>query len=367
MYRLLIFLLLLGACTARRSLPAEGAIRFAGSYTLPYGLKFWGTTVGGFSGIDYDSSKDRYYILSDDGSKLHNTRYYSAAIRLHERGIQDVQLENVVFLHDSLQAPFAYGTVDPEGLRFHAGEDLLYWSSEGERTISEDSTRLIDPAIYVHTRDGKMEKKLPLPPLLHMQMEEKGPRHNGSFEGLSFSVDRRNLYVALEEPLYEDGPRAATGDSGAIIRLIRYDMQKGLPDGQYAYPIDPVARVPQPAGSFKVNGVSEILALGKDSLLVMERSFSTGFTGCVVRVYLAVLPPAAQPLNHQGTLPLLRKQLLIDMQQLPVPVYNVEGMCFGPRLQNGNRSLLFVADDNFSTNDRTQFLLFEINERKSYF
>ena len=54
------------------------------------------------------------------------------------------------------------------------------------------------------------------------------------------------------------------------------------------------------------------------------------------------------------------KKLLINMDKLGHTVYNIEGATFGPLLPNGKKSLVFVADDNFSARDKTQFLLFEI-------
>ena len=41
---------------------------------------------------------------------------------------------------------------------------------------------------------------------------------------------------------------------------------------------------------------------------------------------------------------------------------NIEGMTFGPELPNGNKSLILVSDDNFSSYGRqiTQFILLEI-------
>ena len=48
----------------------------------------------------------------------------------------------------------------------------------------------------------------------------------------------------------------------------------------------------------------------------------------------------------------------------PGGIANLEGMTFGPRLPNGKRSLVVVADDNFpaadSATDRNQMLVFEI-------
>ncbi|MEP7252098.1 MAG: hypothetical protein ABI683_06950 [Ginsengibacter sp.] len=38
----------------------------------------------------------------------------------------------------------------------------------------------------------------------------------------------------------------------------------------------------------------------------------------------------------------------------------MEGVCFGPTLSNGHRTLIFVSDNNFVAAQKTQFLLFEI-------
>jgi hypothetical protein len=50
------------------------------------------------------------------------------------------------------------------------------------------------------------------------------------------------------------------------------------------------------------------------------------------------------------------------MDKLGRLIDNVEGATLGPRLPNGKRSLLFVADDNFSSLQKTQFLLFEVQD-----
>lgn len=39
---------------------------------------------------------------------------------------------------------------------------------------------------------------------------------------------------------------------------------------------------------------------------------------------------------------------------------NVEGVCFGSILPNGHQSLIFVTDNNFDKEQKTQFLLFEV-------
>ena len=54
------------------------------------------------------------------------------------------------------------------------------------------------------------------------------------------------------------------------------------------------------------------------------------------------------------------KTLLLDLDELGIPLDNVEGMAIGPDLPDGRRSLLLVSDNNFSPAGFTQFLLFAI-------
>jgi hypothetical protein len=98
---------------------------------------------------------------------------------------------------------------------------------------------------------------------------------------------------------------------------------------------------------------------------VVERSFSTGRQGCVIKIYLADLSAATDVttvpnLLAKNTYIPIRKKRLLNMDDLNKDIFNIEGVTFGPKLPNGRQSLLLVADDNFSTHDRTQFLLFEV-------
>jgi hypothetical protein len=57
---------------------------------------------------------------------------------------------------------------------------------------------------------------------------------------------------------------------------------------------------------------------------------------------------------------LARKTLLLDLDELGIPLDNVEGMTFGPRLPDGRQSLVLVSDNNFAATQFTQFLLFAL-------
>lgn len=330
-----------------------------------HGMTFEGTSIGGLSGIDYDSARNCYYLICDDRSQINPARFYTAAIHISPTGIDSVQWLSV----DSLRTPsgslYEPRTTDPEAIRYNPLTDQLVWTSEGERTLTAKREALQDPAILVMNRDGRYADSFPIPANLHVSREEKGPRDNGVFEGLSFTPDYQEMFVSVEEPLYEDGPRAGTKDSTAWVRILRYRVADKKLLAQYAYRVDAVAHVPDPPGAFRINGIPDILHLGNNLMLVMERSYSTGKTACTIRIYLADLSTATDVsgmssiAKGRGFVP-IRKKLLLNMDSLHRYIDNVEGMTLGPILANGNHSLLMVADDNFSEFEKTQLFLFEI-------
>src|SRR4030095_6405548 len=195
---------------------------------------------------------------------------------------------------------------------------------------------------------------------MHMQAIEKGPRQNSVFEGLAFSADYKYLFVSLEEPIYEDGPRASANDSTAWTRIIKFDAGQRKQISQYAYKIEAVAYPSIPATYFKINGVSATLSTGENKLLVVERSFSTGRLSCTIRVFSADMNEATDIADtnslqsHPAAKPVSKK--LLNMDELGRYIDNIEGVTFGPTLPNGHRTLIFLADNNFSAFEKTQLL-----------
>jgi hypothetical protein len=136
------------------------------------------------------------------------------------------------------------------------------------------------------------------------------------------------------------------------------------PEAQYAYQIDAVAYPATPPGAFKINGIPDILAINDHQLIVIERSFSTGRKPCIIKVYLAELNGASDvsnisSLKNEKFTP-ISKKLLLNMNDLGIYTDNIEGVTLGPKLPDGHQSLIFVSDNNFSEEEITQFLLFEI-------
>jgi hypothetical protein len=361
------------SCTAvnnQLKISKKSRLELVGTYELSYDLKFANTIVGGLSGIDYDRKKNLYYLISDDRSATNPARFYKTEISFTEKGIDTVKFLDVVFLR---QAGGTYypgikedrtKTPDPESIRFYSKKNLLAWSNEGERIVKRNDTVLIDPGILLIDMQGKYVDSFGIPSNIRMRSILSGPRQNGGFEGMTFSKNYKTLLVSLEEPLYEDGDRAGLNDSTAIVRFIEFDVKKRKPVRQYAYKIDPVAIPPDPPGAFQVNGISEILSIGKNKLLVIERSFSVGTKASTIKIFLADLNGASEVSKYSSVnnMPInfVKKELLLNMQSLGIHVDNVEGITAGPVLPNGHATIILVADNNFSKEQVGQLFLFEI-------
>ncbi len=373
----LAFCLLFSACSVLKKTSVKtvsatiSSLKFLDEYDLPYNLQYKNTTVGGLSSIDYDAQNDLYYLISDDRSEFNPSRFYTAKISLDLNEINSVKMVAVTTLRQENGQPYpdlkkhTKQTVDPEAMRFDPKTRQLVWSSEGERIVKQGDTLLIDPSVNTVFTDGKLSSTLVLPEILKMHATESGPRRNGVLEGLAFADNYKTLYVNLEEPLYQDGPRADLTDVNPLIRIFKFNWKTKKNIAQYAYKLEPIAYPAKPENGFKVNGVPDILAINKNQLLVMERSFSDGHDGCVIKVFLADLNGADNIISNLSLIKnppqhLIRKKLLLNMDDLKIYIDNVEGATFGPILPNGHQSIIFVADNNFNKTEKTQFFLFEV-------
>jgi hypothetical protein len=180
-------------------------------------------------------------------------------------------------------------------------------------------------------------------------------RDNLAFESLATMGDR--IVVGTENALKQDGP-VADLEQPSPVRLLVFDAASGRHLAEHAYVVEPVTA----AGLFRTNGLVELLG-GEGMLLALERSYTLG-VGNGARIYGVDLANASdvsrrRSLADSDYLP-ARKTLLLDLGVLGIPLDNLEGMTWGPRLPNGRRTLLLVSDDNFSARQVTQFLAFEL-------
>jgi hypothetical protein len=344
-------------------------LKLISSFEIPYHQNFKNTKIGGLSGIDYDAKNELYYLLSDDRAQTNDSRFYTAKIHLNNNQISGVEFLSVNILKNEtgenygnwISSPST--STDPEDIRYNPKSNSLVWTSEGARIVTPEKLVLQNPAINFMDLNGKHLSKIALPANLEMQKQEKGPRNNGALEGITFDFKYKNIYTNLEEPLFDDDDRART-DKEAFIRLYQFNAKTKKNTAQYAYKLDPIAHEPNPKDAFAVNGVSAIQYFSKNQLLVVERSYSTGIASCTIKIFLCDLKKATNIKNHDSlknqNFEIASKKLILNMDDLGLFIDNIEGLTFGPKLANGNPSLLFVSDNNFSDKQKTQFFLFEL-------
>ncbi|MEJ5989561.1 esterase-like activity of phytase family protein [Ramlibacter sp. PS3R-8] len=354
---------LVGCATPGKTAPQR--LRLLGESTLPYRMNFQGTTVGGLSGLDHDPSTGMWVALCDDRSELQPARFYTLDVTLAGRNIA-VEVRGVTTLRTAAGQPFPRRqlggeVVDPEAIRLLPHGAGLLWTSEGDHRANQSPT-------LRHARlDGSQVREFEVP--AHLQFATTpgaGARDNNTFEGLALTPDARTAWVAMEAALHQDGPEPGVGRPGGPCRITAFDVASGRAVRQIAYLPDAVPRAPLLPGGFSDNGVSEILMLDAQRMLVLERSFSMG-VGMSLRLYEIDTSAASDTLSVQrlmaGGYRPAAKQLVADFDSLGLSrLDNTEGMCWGPRLPNGRRTLVCVSDDNFNPLQVTQFAAFEYLE-----
>jgi hypothetical protein len=359
----------LAGCKSATPNPDPGRLRRIGEARWPHRLHIEGTVAGGLSGIDYDPIRGEYLLISDDRSDQAPVRYYIARWP-HPQAAQQPEPTGVVQLQrpgggpwpDRRHAVDGLPVPDPEALRLRPATNTLLWTSEG------DIARGFGPTLYESARDGRFLREFPMPAMFQPDPAlRRGPRDNLTFEGVTLTPDGRFAWLAMENALIQDGPKPTTGAPGGPCRFTRIDLETGQADRQIAYIPDAIPLRPLIPGSYADNGVSEILMLDADRMLVLERAYATG-AGNSLRLYEIDTRAASDvlavdtlaPGNHRPA----ARTLVADFAALGLSrLDNTEGMCWGPPLPNGRRMLVVVSDDNFNPLQITQFAAFEYADR----
>jgi hypothetical protein len=336
-------------------------LHYLGQQIVPHGYEYAGTRVGGLSGIDYDPTQQRFVLISDDRSEHQPARFYTLELdlaafnRREQPGFDGVRFTGVTTLRTSAGLAHDEGTVDPESIRFSLTSGRRLWTSEG------NAKRGIPPMLEEVGADGTALRRFEIPPY-YLPTRERGVRDNLSFESLAVDAISGRLYVGTENALQQDGPTSDLNQPSAS-RLLVFDGRSGERLAEHVYQVDAVTMPPPLPLMFRTNGLVELLG-GEGMLLALERAYTQG-VGNSARIYRLDLADAS---NVAGMDTLVgkayrpvRKTLLLDLGTTGIHLDNLEGMTWGPRMPNGQRSLIFVSDDNFSSRQVTQFLAFELN------
>ncbi|BAL89854.1 hypothetical protein AMIS_46340 [Actinoplanes missouriensis 431] len=240
---------------------------------------------------------------------------------------------------------------------------------DGEGLVAERDGRTIlvssekEPSIRrFRLSDGKELASLPVPARFRVTPAGEAAV-NQTFEALTVTPDGRRLYAGMEGALAADG--------AGFNRIIGYGGKPGsayTPQEQFAYRTD--ANL----------GLVELIALGDEQFLSVERGFTAG-VGNTVRVFRVSATGAPDVSGVAGLSTLtdprawLGKELLFDVadcppsgatakQPQPNPLLdNIEGAALGRSLPGGRRVLHLISDDNGSATQVTRVYSFAVTLR----
>ena len=345
---------------------ADFSLRVIGATSLPTGTLFQGVEFGGISGIDRAADGSYWAIADDRGGERGTPRFYNLSLDYDATGFNGVTINSQTYMQrpDGTTFPSNARTVDPEGIRV-APNGNLYWSSEGNWNANAASR--YQPFVREMTTSGVFVREFATPAMYnYVDNASTGGRNNKLFEALTVTPNG-TIYTANEDALVQDGPLTSIGN-GSVVRLTALDPVSGAAGAQYAYELPPIPVDAAPGAPFGPdNGLPELLAISDTQFIAIERAFAFG-VGNTIRLMLAEITADTTDVSSFASLTgadytPMRRTLLLEMPITyeGITLDNIEGVSWGKTLANGNRTLVLVADNNFSATQSTQFIAIEVS------
>ena len=351
---------------------------------IPAGRKFYNDMFGGISAIAWTGTDNLYWMLPDrgplDGAVDWTCRVEKVRIKIDANGQTPVEIVPVetIMLKNRGGIPFtglasAYQAtekhsrrLDPEGIRVRRNGNLLISDEYGPRIIE-------------FTAGGKFVRELDVakrylvsnPGVSHSTentLNESGRSTNRGMEGLAIADDGEHLVGLMQSPLLQDSYRSKPSDYPAGINC-RMPVMDTTGDCicEYLYQLD------NPK-----NKLNEILSCDNDQFVVIERDGKIGEAANFKKLMLISSAHATNiqdvdQLPHfrvpEGALP-MHKEVLIDLLDPSLGLAGsempekIEGLAFGPDIDNQRRLLLVVSDNDFVPEQKTMVYAFAIPKSK---
>jgi 3-phytase len=326
---------------------------------LPQKGSLKGEAVGGISGFSWDGQK--LWAVSDDRGKFGSPRFYEMDLKISS-GKVEIKPTKV----HKLQVPDKKWILDLEALVLLPSNEIIL-STEGDNNTKPRSM----PHIFVTDRDGEYKSDLPIPDIFLPEaigLQTKGIENNRGFEGVTATADGKNIYALNEYPVIADQPKK--DDTNLWLRLVHFtkDGETYKVTEEFPYLLEHYSNSDKGPEVFR--GVSEILYVSDNKFLVLERGARLSAKGLLYTgaIYLV---------DFQGTKDISkiaslstaevsspRKEKLVDFEELSPKdkVQNFECLSWGPALPDGRKTLLVMSDNNFSSREKTQLLVFAVKE-----
>ena len=217
---------------------------------------------------------------------------------------------------------------DMEGITYNAKDSTIYISGEADNRIME----------YRLDNGQRTGRQFDIPDSLMLSNPNYG------FESLTYNASTHRYWTVSESTLPIDGtPASPSNKTRNKLRLLSFDENLKLV-AQYNYEMDLPELKSTTAQNYCI-GVSELCALDDGRVLVLERELYAPSLklGSFVNCKLYVVDPA-----DNAPIAPLEKRLVTkfktSMTGLKNNFANYEGMCLGPRLNDGRQVLIMICD-----------------------
>ncbi|WP_406480476.1 esterase-like activity of phytase family protein [Streptomyces sp. NBC_01615] len=342
-----------------------------GSDIYPAGRKgeFWTVTDRGPNGqIKVDGKKRRTFPVpgfdpaivkirvSGDAVKVLNAIPITTSSGKPVTGLPNqAGRDEAPYSYDA-QTPLAYDAngVDTEGIV--RAEDGSFWLVDeyGPSLIHVSArgkvlTRYVPKGLNLTGTDYPVVEALPAI-LLHRKT-------NRGFEGLA-QLPGGDLVMAVQSPL--SLPDGAAGDASRTTRLLRFSPKKLAVTAEYAYRFDPVNVVDPSEDDTSELKISSVVAVGRDRLLVEERTDKAARLQWVKLTRDANIlggawdtdttSPSLEQLDDPAAagVPVLPKRLVADLGTVEGVPGKIEGVA-----RVDHDTLALINDNDFGMTDGT--------------
>ena len=325
--------------------PAGGlGFRVLSEALIP-GLKLNGTTFGGLSGVDYDAADNTWRAISEDRSDHGPARFYSLSLGVSTSAMSaSVNAGTVALLRKDgttypPSATAGTDTVQPQAIRYDATTKNVFWAEAGENT----STLAVDPSLRESSATGQFVAQLPASNRLK-STGTAGIQPGRGLSGLTFSTNNALAVSTVAGPLVQDGAgfTRITAQSRALSWNIVW---------QYTYPLDVLAG----------DQVVDILAVDTTHYFVLERADGDNVRLYEIDVTGATNVAGVQTLSGATFTPVSKKPVLDFASLRLCRPAAFSGLTWGPALNNGERTLVFVSDNGFDRRTDTEILALAVS------
>ncbi|MGP4051295.1 esterase-like activity of phytase family protein [Streptomyces sp. 2A115] len=222
------------------------------------------------------------------------------------------------------------------------GPSLIHVSARGKVL-----TRYVPEGLNLKGTDYPVVEALPAI-LLHRKV-------NRGFEGLA-QLPGGDLVMAVQSPL--SVPDTDAGEASLTTRLLRFSPQKRAVTAEYAYRFDPVNVVDPSEDDPAELKISSVVAVGRDRLLVEERTDKAARLQVVKLSGQADIlgdkwdddttAPSLEQLDDPAAsgVPVLRKRLVVDLGQVSGLPGKIEGVA-----RVDHDTLALINDNDFGMTD----------------